>query len=173
VACEYWWADQVDRLVRAGLLLDGAVLITGEVDRTTPFETGFQGHQAMREGSWQNDPLILDDQGLVVSLGDRGLVVLSGCGHAGIVNTVHYAQRPTGHDNVAAIVGGFHLSGPMFEPIIGPTVEALADLSPSLLVPAHCTGWKACLQMAARFPDAFVMSTVGSTINALRAVAGC
>jgi 7,8-dihydropterin-6-yl-methyl-4-(beta-D-ribofuranosyl)aminobenzene 5'-phosphate synthase len=105
------------------------------------------------------------DQALVVSLGERGLVVLSGCGHAGIVNTVRYARKLTGQETVAAIVGGFHLSGPMFEPIIGPTVDALAELSPSLLVPAHCTGWKACYQMAARFPDAFVMSTVGSTIT--------
>ena len=146
-------------------LLDGAVLITGEVDRTTPFETGFSGHQAMRQGSWQDDPLILDDQAMVVSLGDRGLVVLSGCGHAGIVNTVRYARRLTGQDRVAAIVGGFHLSGPMFERIISPTVEALAELSPSLLVPAHCTGWKACHQFATRFPEAFVMSTVGTTIR--------
>jgi 7,8-dihydropterin-6-yl-methyl-4-(beta-D-ribofuranosyl)aminobenzene 5'-phosphate synthase len=146
-------------------LLDGAVLITGEVDRTTAFETGFHGHQALRDGSWQPDPLILDDQALVVRLRDRGLVILSGCGHAGIVNTVRYARRLTGHDAVAAIVGGFHLSGPMFEPIIEPTVEALAELSPSLLIPAHCTGWKATHKLAARFPDAFVVSTVGTTIT--------
>jgi 7,8-dihydropterin-6-yl-methyl-4-(beta-D-ribofuranosyl)aminobenzene 5'-phosphate synthase len=146
-------------------LLDGAVLITGEVDRTTAFETGFQGHEAMRDGEWQADPLILDDQALVVSLGDRGLVIVSGCGHAGIVNTVRYARKLTGNDAVAAIVGGFHLSGPMFEPIIEPTVAALADLSPSLLVPAHCTGWRAVHRLATRFPDAFVMSTVGTTIT--------
>jgi 7,8-dihydropterin-6-yl-methyl-4-(beta-D-ribofuranosyl)aminobenzene 5'-phosphate synthase len=145
-------------------LLDGAVLITGEVDRTTAFETGFQGHEALRDGSWQADPLILDDQALVVRLRDRGLVILSGCGHAGIVNTVRYVHRLTGEDAVTAVVGGFHLSGPMFERIIEPTVEALAELSPSLLVPAHCTGWKACHHLAARFPDAFVMSTVGTTI---------
>jgi len=72
-------------------LLDGAVLITGEVDRETPFETGFAGHEALREDGWMPDPLILDDQALVVSLGDRGLVVLSGCGHAGIVK--HRALR--------------------------------------------------------------------------------
>lgn len=145
-------------------LLDEAVLITGEVDRTTAFETGFQGHEAMRGGEWQADPLILDDQALVVSLGDRGLMVLSGCGHAGIVNTVRYARRLTGNHAVAAIIGGFHLSGPMFERIIEPTVDALAELSPSLLVPAHCTGWKAVHRLATRFPDAFVMSTVGTTI---------
>jgi 7,8-dihydropterin-6-yl-methyl-4-(beta-D-ribofuranosyl)aminobenzene 5'-phosphate synthase len=146
-------------------LLDGAVLITGEVDRTTPFEIGFQGHEAWRDGAWQPDPLILDDQALIVSLGDRGLVVLSGCGHAGIVNTVHYARKLTGQHAIAAIVGGFHLSGPMFERIIDPTVAALAELSPSLLVPAHCTGWKAVHRMATRFPDAFVMSAVGTTIT--------
>ena len=53
----------------------------------------------------------------------------------------------------------------MFERIISPTVEALAELSPSLLVPAHCTGWKACHQFATQFPEAFVMSTVGTTIR--------
>ena len=146
-------------------LLDGAVLITGEVDRTTEFETGFQGHEALRDGAWRADPLILDDQALIVSLGDRGLVILSGCGHAGIVNTVRYARKLTGQDAVAAIVGGFHLSGPMFEPIIEPTVAALDAFSPSLLVPAHCTGWRAVHRLAARFPDAFVMSTVGTTIT--------
>jgi len=146
-------------------LLDGAVLITGEVDRTTPFETGFRGHEARRDGEWQPDPLILDDQALVVSLRDRGLVVLSGCGHAGIVNTVRYVRTLTGIDAVAAVIGGFHLSGPMFEPIIEPTVDALAELSPALLVPAHCTGWRAVHRLAARFPDAFVMSTVGTTIG--------
>jgi 7,8-dihydropterin-6-yl-methyl-4-(beta-D-ribofuranosyl)aminobenzene 5'-phosphate synthase len=146
-------------------LLDGTVLITGEVDRTTAFETGFHGHEAFRDGQWRADPLILDDQALVVSLGDRGLVILSGCGHAGIVNTVRYARKLTGNAAVAAIIGGFHLSGPMFEPMIEPTVDALAELDPSLLVPAHCTGWKAVHRIAARFPDAFVLSTVGTTIT--------
>jgi 7,8-dihydropterin-6-yl-methyl-4-(beta-D-ribofuranosyl)aminobenzene 5'-phosphate synthase len=145
-------------------LLDRSVLITGEIDRTTAFETGMSGHEALHHGTWRADPLILDDQALVVSLGDRGLVILSGCGHAGIVNTVRYARNLTGQAAVAAIVGGFHLSGPTFEPIIGPTVDALAEFAPSLLVPAHCTGWRAVHQFATRFPDAFVMSTVGTTI---------
>jgi 7,8-dihydropterin-6-yl-methyl-4-(beta-D-ribofuranosyl)aminobenzene 5'-phosphate synthase len=146
-------------------LLDGSVLITGEVDRSTEFETGFQGHEALRDGAWGPDPLILDDQALLVSLRDRGLVVLSGCGHAGIVNTVRYARRLTGIDTVAAVIGGFHLSGPMFEPIIEPTVNAFADLSPGLLMPAHCTGWRAVHRFAARFPDAFAPSAVGTTIS--------
>jgi 7,8-dihydropterin-6-yl-methyl-4-(beta-D-ribofuranosyl)aminobenzene 5'-phosphate synthase len=146
-------------------LLDGAALITGEVDRTTDVETGFRGHEALRAGRWQPDPLILDDQALVVRVRDRGLLVLSGCGHAWIVNTVRCAQGLTGEDRIAAIVGGFHLSGPMFESIIEPTVDALARLSPELLVPAHCTAWKALHRIATRFPEAFAISTVGTTIE--------
>jgi 7,8-dihydropterin-6-yl-methyl-4-(beta-D-ribofuranosyl)aminobenzene 5'-phosphate synthase len=150
---------------RPSFLLDGSVLITGEVDRTTEFETGFAGHEAFRDGDWDPDPLILDDQALVLRLRKGGLVVLSGCGHAGIVNTVRHAQRLTGEQEVAAVIGGFHLSGPMFEGIISPTIRAFDDLSPALIVPAHCTGWKAVHQFAARFPDAFVQSAVGTTIE--------
>ena len=139
--------------------------MTGEVDRTTEFETGFQGHEARRGREWEADPLILDDQALVVRVRDEGLLVLSGCGHAGIVNTVRYAQKLTGERMIAAIVGGFHLSGPMFERIIDPTVEALGVPAPSLLVPAHCTGWKAVHGLAGRFPDAFVQCAVGTTIE--------
>jgi 7,8-dihydropterin-6-yl-methyl-4-(beta-D-ribofuranosyl)aminobenzene 5'-phosphate synthase len=150
---------------RPSFLLDGSVLITGEVDRTTEFETGFRGHEAHRTGQWEPDPLILDDQALVLSLRDRGLVVLSGCGHAGIVNTVRYALRLTGEAKLAAVIGGFHLSGPMFEPIIEPTVQAFDELSPGLLMPAHCTGWKAVHLLAGRFPDAFVPCSVGTTVT--------
>ena len=146
-------------------LLDGSVLVTGEVDRTTPFETGFQGHQAHVHGSWEPDPLILDDQAIVMRLAGRGLVILTGCGHAGIINVVRQAQRLTGETSIAAVIGGFHLSGPMFEPIIEPTVAAFDELQPELLMPAHCTGWKAVHRLANRFPDAFVQSAVGTTIS--------
>jgi 7,8-dihydropterin-6-yl-methyl-4-(beta-D-ribofuranosyl)aminobenzene 5'-phosphate synthase len=146
-------------------LLDGSVLVTGEVDRTTPFETGFMGHEANVHGSWEPDPLILDDQAVVMRLDGRGLVVLTGCGHAGIVNVVRHAQRLTGETAVAAVIGGFHLSGPMFEPIIEPTVAAFDYLQPDLLMPAHCTGWKAVHRLAQSFPEAFVQSAVGTTIS--------
>jgi 7,8-dihydropterin-6-yl-methyl-4-(beta-D-ribofuranosyl)aminobenzene 5'-phosphate synthase len=53
----------------------------------------------------------------------------------------------------------------MFEPMIEPTIDALADLSPALVVPAHCTGWRAVQRLAARLPHAFVMSTVGTTVG--------
>ena len=124
-------------------LLDGAVLITGEVDRTTAFETGFRGHEALRDGEWQPDPLILDDQALVSVSRPRagGPERLRPRRDRQHRRATREADRTS--IAIAAIIGGFHLSGPMFEPIIEPTVDALAELSPALLVPAHCTGWQA------------------------------
>ena len=122
-------------------LLDGALLVTGEVDRTTPFEQGLApSHQALHGGEWRPDQLVLDDQALVAEVRGRGLVVLTGCGHAGIVNTLRHVRRLTGREHLHAVIGGFHLNGPRFEPLIGPTCDAFAELAPDHLVPAHCTG---------------------------------
>ncbi len=143
-------------------LLGGSMLVTGEVDRTTPFEQGFAVHQAYRNGAWVPDPLVLDDQALIVHVRDRGLVVLTGCGHAGIVNIVQYAQRLTNVSKVHAVIGGFHLSGPLFDPIIDVTVEALAAIAPDVVVPAHCTGLRAVRALASRCPDAFIQNSVGT-----------
>jgi 7,8-dihydropterin-6-yl-methyl-4-(beta-D-ribofuranosyl)aminobenzene 5'-phosphate synthase len=143
-------------------LLDGSLLVTGEVDRTTEFEQGFPIHEAHREGGWQPDPLILDDQALVANVRGRGLVVLTGCGHSGIVNIVRYVQKLTDHTRIHAVIGGFHLSGPYFERVIAPTCDALATFSPDYLVPCHCTGWRAIHAIAARFPDAFIQNSVGT-----------
>jgi 7,8-dihydropterin-6-yl-methyl-4-(beta-D-ribofuranosyl)aminobenzene 5'-phosphate synthase len=145
------------------LLLDGSVLITGEVDRTTEFEQGMPFHEARHDGDWEPDPLIVDDQALVVHVRGRGLVVLTGCGHAGAVNIARHALRLTGIDRLHALLGGFHLSGPGFEPIIPPTIEALTELAPEVIVPAHCTGWRAQHRLAAALPEAFLPNAVGSS----------
>jgi 7,8-dihydropterin-6-yl-methyl-4-(beta-D-ribofuranosyl)aminobenzene 5'-phosphate synthase len=146
-------------------LLDGSVLITGEVDRTTDFEQGFPVHEAYRSARWHPDPLILDDQALVANVRGRGLVVLTGCGHSGIVNIVRYARKLTGEDSIHAVVGGFHLSGPWFERVIEPTCDALAGFSPEYLVPTHCTGRRAIHAIAARFPGAFIQNSVGTRLE--------
>ena len=143
-------------------LFDRSVLVTGEVDRTSSFEQGFAIHQAHRHGSWEPDPLILDDQALIANVAGRGLVVITGCGHAGIINTCRYAQRLTGVDDLHAVIGGFHLNGPLFEPIVDDTLDAMGRLAPNHIVPAHCTGWKATHAFARRFPDAFIQSSVGT-----------
>ncbi len=144
------------------LLLGGSLLVTGEIERTTDFEQGMAAHQAFRDGEWQPDPLIHDDQALVANVRGRGLVVITGCGHAGIINTLRYARKLTGIDQVHAVIGGLHLATPAFEPIIWPTVEALSELGPQVVTPAHCTGWRATHALAAAFPDAFIPGSVGT-----------
>jgi 7,8-dihydropterin-6-yl-methyl-4-(beta-D-ribofuranosyl)aminobenzene 5'-phosphate synthase len=146
-------------------LLDGSLLVTGEVDRTTEFERGFPVHEAHRHGGWEPDPLILDDQALVANVRGQGLVVLTGCGHSGIVNILRYVRTLTDEDRFHAVVGGFHLSGTAFEPIIGPTCEALDAFAPDVLVPTHCTGWRATHALAARFPEAFIQNSVGTRLR--------
>jgi 7,8-dihydropterin-6-yl-methyl-4-(beta-D-ribofuranosyl)aminobenzene 5'-phosphate synthase len=141
-------------------LLDGMVLVTGEVDRTTGFEPGMPpSHQALIDGEWRPDPLVHDDQAVVLNVRDRGLVVLTGCGHAGIVNIVRYAKQLTGVDRVYAVLGGFHLRD---GEIVPRTVTALAAEAPQVVVPAHCTSWKAHQALAAGLPDAYRPNAVGS-----------
>jgi 7,8-dihydropterin-6-yl-methyl-4-(beta-D-ribofuranosyl)aminobenzene 5'-phosphate synthase len=141
-------------------LLDGMLLVTGEVDRTTAFETGLPPtHQAWRDGEWQPDREVHDDQAVVLHVRDKGLVVLTGCGHAGIVNIVRHAKRLTGVDRLYAALGGFHLRDGETVPL---TVTALAAQAPAVLVPAHCTSWKAQQALAAGLPAAFRPNAVGS-----------
>ena len=148
------------------LLVDGCVLITGEVDRVTDFEHGMPpAHQAWTGEAWRHDPLVIDDQALVVHVRDRGLVVLTGCGHAGAVNIVRHARRLTGVDHLHALIGGLHLTGPAFEPVIPPTVAALTELDPDLLMPGHCTGWRAQHTLAATLPEAWIPSGSGTAVR--------
>jgi 7,8-dihydropterin-6-yl-methyl-4-(beta-D-ribofuranosyl)aminobenzene 5'-phosphate synthase len=148
------------------LLADGGILITGEVDRVTEFEHGMPPrHQAWDGRGWQHDAAVIDDQALVVSVRGRGLVVVTGCGHAGVVNIIRHAMRLTGVSRLLAVIGGFHLSGPAFEPVIEPTVAALTDLAPELIVPGHCTGWRAQRTLAATLPDSWVQSSVGTAYS--------
>ena len=121
-------------------LFDRSVLITGEVPRTTGYEPGFPPQQAWIGGDWEPDPLVLDDQALIVNVTGRGLVVITGCGHAGVINIARYAQRLTGGQPLYALLGGFHLNGPLFEPLIPRVLDELAAMNPGVLVPAHCTG---------------------------------
>jgi 7,8-dihydropterin-6-yl-methyl-4-(beta-D-ribofuranosyl)aminobenzene 5'-phosphate synthase len=143
-------------------LFDRSVLVTGEVPRLTGYEAGFPLQQAWVGDRWQPDPLVLDDQALIVDIRDKGLLVITGCGHAGIVNICRYARRLTRERTLYAIIGGFHLNGPVFEPLIPRVLDDLGALAPSVVVPSHCTGWRAQHAIGARFGEAFIPNTVGT-----------
>jgi 7,8-dihydropterin-6-yl-methyl-4-(beta-D-ribofuranosyl)aminobenzene 5'-phosphate synthase len=143
-------------------LAAGHLLVTGEVERKTPFEKGMPGMEMFADGSWKPDP-IRDDQAMVINLKDKGLIVLSGCAHAGIINTVEYAKRITGVDHIHAVMGGFHLTGPAFAQVIAPTIDGMKQINPDYVVPMHCTGWDAINRFFAEMPRKCILNTVGTT----------
>jgi 7,8-dihydropterin-6-yl-methyl-4-(beta-D-ribofuranosyl)aminobenzene 5'-phosphate synthase len=148
------------------LLIDDTILVSGQVPRTTDFEKGFPGHlRRGAGGGWEPDPLIEDDQNLIVNVRDKGLVIVSSCSHSGAINVCRNARALTGEQRITAFIGGFHLTGGLFEPIIPATVEALREFGIGRLVPAHCTGWRATHLLARTFPDAFVQPSVGTVFR--------
>jgi len=144
------------------LIFNNIVCITGEISRKTSYETGYLRHRKFVNGSWQPDSLIMDDRAIVINVKGKGLVIISGCAHAGIINTITYAQQITGTDKVYAVIGGFHLAGKEPEERIESTIKELTQINPSLVVPSHCTGWRAITAIARALPDAFVWNSVGN-----------
>ncbi len=146
------------------LLLDNLLLVSGEVARTTEFEKGSSSTMALRNGVWEPDPLIRDDQCIILNVRGKGLVILTGCAHSGLINTIHHAQRLTGVEQVYAVVGGFHLTGALDGSVIPATVAALQVIRPRYIMPGHCTGWAAMHQLACAMPEAFIPNSVGTTL---------
>jgi 7,8-dihydropterin-6-yl-methyl-4-(beta-D-ribofuranosyl)aminobenzene 5'-phosphate synthase len=146
------------------LLLDGKFLFLGEVPKRSDFEKGMLlAHRV--EDNVEKWDAIEDDTSIVMNLKEKGLVILSGCAHAGIVNTVTYAREVTGIDKVHVIMGGFHLSGPMFEPIIDKTTEELKKINPDYIIPTHCTGRKAVAFIEESFKERFIMNMSGTKLT--------
>lgn len=135
---------------------------TGSVPRRS-FETaGTPSRLAYREGEEFIRDYLDDDQSVVINVADKGLVVLTGCAHAGIVNTVVHAQEISGEERVWAILGGFHLAQAKEEEIER-TIDAIEALQPQLVAPTHCSGFHAMARFEARMPEAFVVGAVGTS----------
>lgn len=92
-------------------------------------------------------------------------MVVSGCAHAGIVNTVNHAKAVTGVNQVYAVMGGFHLSATDMDTVIKPTTEALKSLKPRYVIPTHCTGRKAVNHMEQELGEAFILNMSGTTLT--------
>jgi len=136
--------------------------LTGEVPRLAEFETASENLVVLSDdGEITIDP-ILDDQALVLVL-ERGLFVLLGCAHSGMINTLEHAKRVTGVDTILGVAGGTHL-GFGGEEKLPKTIEALRSLDLEILAPSHCTGFFAASVLAATYPDRFVNNCVGTEI---------
>jgi len=146
------------------LMLNNTVLFLGGIPRDTDFEKGWPLAHCQKNGKEQWDP-IEDDASVVMNLKDKGLVILSGCAHVGIINTVIHAIDVTGIDKIHAVMGGFHLTGPFFEPIIDRTIQELQKLNPDYVIPTHCTGRKATIEMEKQMPDKFILNMAGTKLT--------
>ena len=125
------------------------IFATGEIPQANTYEdTG--GAFFLDAAGTHPDPLV-DDQALVIDLG-RSVVLLLGCAHSGVVNTLAYVRHLTGGKPVSAVIGGFHL-GSANEARILQTIGQLRDAQLKTLAPAHCTGWPAMAKLWQAFPD--------------------
>ncbi len=143
-------------------LADKTLLTSGEIAHITDYELGMPGHLININNEWQNDTLVLDDTCLIADVRDRGLVVITGCGHAGVVNTVQHAQSITDSKSVHAIIGGLHLIGDDAARRIVRTIEDLQRLRIGMIVPCHCTGVAAQRALSNAFSREYCGNSVGN-----------
>ncbi len=141
----------------AQVLLDDMFLVSGEIPRMTSYEKGFPGHKRRSEDgqSWEDDPLIMDERFLAVHVGGKGIVVLTACSHAGIINVLKHAQSSFPAIPLYAVAGGFHLAGGN-EKIIAESVRDIGTFGLTLIAPGHCTGWRAVNALANAYGDSTV-----------------
>jgi 7,8-dihydropterin-6-yl-methyl-4-(beta-D-ribofuranosyl)aminobenzene 5'-phosphate synthase len=144
-------------------LLHDHFYLSGEIPRLSAFEKGRIDHLS-RTGTdkpWEPDPLLMDERMLVVHVRELGLVVLSACSHAGIVNVCTEVRRLFPEIPIHCVIGGLHLGGVM-ERIIPDTVEGLRPFAIEHIIAGHCTGWRALHALANAFGDAVSQSAVGT-----------
>ncbi|HWN54781.1 MAG TPA: MBL fold metallo-hydrolase [Methylomirabilota bacterium] len=151
------------RVVEKPTVLPEGVLLSGEMHETTPFEVIPPSLKVERNGEVVQDTFI-GEQTLIANVRNRGLVVVTSCSHRGIVGICRHAAKITGVPKVHAVMGGFHLSGLAGERITQ-VVDAFRDLDLDYLIPQHCTGLEAVIQMAVHLPKELVVSSVGSTFT--------
>ncbi len=141
-------------------MIGGYSLFLGEVPRQTAFEQGMP-FATYADGSGEHKDDIIDDSSLVFSLRGKGLVILTGCAHAGVINTIRHARKVTGIEKVHAVIGGFHLGGANMDAVVTPTINELKQIAPEHIIPCHCTGRTAMMAMEKELP-AFILSMSGT-----------
>lgn len=140
-------------------IVPGAYL-TGNIERTTEYEKGSPVLFIRRGDKLELDSFI-GEQSLFFNMKGKGLVVVSSCAHAGIVNTVKHIQKVTGIEKVHAVIGGFHLIGSNSE-VIQRTIADIKAIAPEYVAPMHCTGFEAIIAFAQETPRQFIINTAGT-----------
>lgn len=134
--------------------------ISGDIERSTPYEVPIPNLLVKRGKNLVPDDFA-GEQALFFNVKGKGLVIISGCAHAGIVNTVKHIQNITGLKKVHAVIGGFHLINAGQEKISN-TISDIKSISPDIVAPLHCTGFESVTALREAMPDAFFLNTAGT-----------
>jgi len=164
--------DSKDKIEEAGgilyltkdpLTLMPGLLTTGEVKRLTDFEDPGIALSTIENGKVKKDH-VLDDISIIANVKGKGLVIITGCSHAGIVNIVKHSIDLTKIDNIEGIIGGFHLIE-ADNTKIEKTVAELSKLNINWIKAGHCTGFKAQVELYSQFQDRFQPLHTGMVIE--------
>ncbi|KEZ45762.1 hypothetical protein SAPIO_CDS1565 [Scedosporium apiospermum] len=123
-------------------VLDGMFFISGDIPRETSYEGGIPGgiRYSIESGKWTKDELIMEERYVMCNIKGKGLVIFTGCSHAGLINIAKNAKEIT-NNPIHSIVGGYHLADASPEKM-SHSMRDLKELKPALLMPGHCTGWR-------------------------------
>jgi 7,8-dihydropterin-6-yl-methyl-4-(beta-D-ribofuranosyl)aminobenzene 5'-phosphate synthase len=149
-------------LTREPVRITDDIMTTGEVPMITDFEQ-IDRSLFVKEGNDFKPDDLLDDQALIINTGS-GLVVVLGCAHRGMINTLYHAQRLTGVQEIRLVIGGSHLIGAS-EERIWRTITALKELGVGRIGVSHCTGLPAAAVMAQEFGENFFFNNTGHRIE--------
>jgi 7,8-dihydropterin-6-yl-methyl-4-(beta-D-ribofuranosyl)aminobenzene 5'-phosphate synthase len=138
---------------------------SGSIPRTSGFEEiiGLSERKVEKAGIMEPEAF-LDDGALTLKIKGKGLVIVTGCAHSGIINTIHHCQELGGNEKIHALIGGFHLTQASPQRI-AKTVHELKQQKIHYLVPLHCTGFEAMASMWQALPEMFVIPSVGTRIE--------
>ncbi|BCS17489.1 MBL fold metallo-hydrolase [Aspergillus puulaauensis] len=144
-------------------VLDDFFCVSGEVPRETPYEDGIYGglRYEISRGKWEEDTMIMDERYVMCNLKGKGLVVFTGCGHAGVVNTCRDAVTLGNGAPLYSVVGGYHLADAA-EVKLESTMQDLKKFDPKVMLAGHCTGWRFKCQIARDMPNCLVPAFSGS-----------
>lgn len=149
-------------LQASAVRLASNVMTTGEIKRRVNFEKVDKSLYVWDSGLRRDE--VLDDQALVIDLDERGIFVVLGCAHAGMINTLEHALELTGASKIYGVIGGTHLLG-AGERRINETLRWLKRHDVSLVGVSHCTGVRVALKFAEVLKEKFFFNAAGTTLS--------
>lgn len=142
-------------------VIAGGALLSGTIPQVSPFEKVAPFLKMLRDGTLVQDPMT-HELALGFRVRGKGLVVITSCAHAGVINSVEALRAASGERRVHAVLGGMHLTSAPVEQA-EKTVSALVALTPDFVAPMHCTGDRAMRMLATSLSTAYVHPSTGTT----------